>query len=67
MCLEYVSLGSRVRPRIFGSRTVGSVVSCIFSVSVLLYSAGSGVKSVVLVVVYDAFSMSELFMIHVWR
>ena len=64
MCLEYVSLGSRVRPRIFGSRTVGSVVSCIFSVSVLLYSAGSGVKSVV--VVLDAFSMSELSVIHVW-
>ena len=36
-------------PRIFGSLLVGSVVLLICSVSVVLYSAGSGVESVVVV------------------
>ena len=38
------SLGSSVSPRIFGSLFVGSVVLLICSVSVVLYSAGSGCK-----------------------
>ena len=56
MCLLKVSLGSKVTPRIFGSVCVGSVVLFICSVSVVLYSAGSGVKRVV--VVLFAFSVS---------
>ena len=43
MCLFYVSLGSRVSPSIFGLMFMGSVMS---SCSSVLYSAGSGVKRV---------------------
>ena len=49
MCVEYVSLGSKVSPRIFGCGFVGSVVPCIVRPSCVLYSAGSGVKRVVVV------------------
>ena len=45
MCLLYVSLGSRVSPSIFGLMFMGSVMS-ICSSSCVLYSAGSGVKCV---------------------
>ena len=58
MCCEYVSLGSKVTPSILGLRTVGSSVLSILSVSVVLYSAGSGVNSVVCVLV--ALSVSWL-------
>ena len=44
MCLLYVSLGSRVRPSIFG--LMGSVMLSICSSSYVLYPAGSGVKRV---------------------
>ena len=56
MCLLKVSLGSKVTPSILGSVCVGRVVPFICSVSVVLYSAGSGVKSVVDVLF--AFSVS---------
>ena len=46
-----------MRPSSLGCLVVGMVVSCIFSVSVLLYSAGSGVKRVL--VVLEGFSVSE--------
>ena len=46
MCLLYVSLGSRVSPSIFGLMFMGSVMLCICSLSCALYSAGSGVKRV---------------------
>ena len=46
MCLLYVSLGSRVRPSIFGLMLMGSVMLSICSSSCVLYSAGSGVKRV---------------------
>lgn len=49
MCWANVSFGSQVSPRIRGSLTVGSMVLFICSVSVVLYSAGSGVNSVVVV------------------
>ena len=62
VCFEKVSLGSSVSLRIFGSFTVGSVVLSICSVRVVLYSAGSGVKSVV--VVFDALSLSWLSCVH---
>ena len=46
MCLLYVSLGSRVSPSIFGLVFMGSVMLSICSSSCVLYSAGSGVKRV---------------------
>ena len=46
MCLLYVSLGSRVSPNSFGLMVMGSVVLSICSACCVLYSAGSGVKSV---------------------
>ena len=56
MCVEYVSLGSSVSPSILGVLWVGSVSLFICRVRVVLYCAGSGVKSVV--VVLDVFSVS---------
>ena len=49
ICCENVSFGSRVNLRIFGCFVFGSV--CLFNLSnrVVLYSAGSGVKIVVVV------------------
>ena len=46
MCLLYVSLGSRVIPSIFGLMFMGSVVLSICSSGCVLYSAGSDVKRV---------------------
>ena len=46
MCLLYVSLGSRVSPSIFGLMFMGSVMLYICSSRCVLYSAGSGVKRV---------------------
>ena len=46
MCLLYVSFGSRVSPSIFGLIFMGSVMLSICSSSCVLYSAGSGVKRV---------------------
>ena len=44
MCLLYVSLGSRVSPSIFWLMFMGSVMLSNCSSSCLLYSAGSRVK-----------------------
>ena len=44
-CELYVSFGSKVRPRTFGCVAMGSVLLCIFRSRLLVYSAGSGVKS----------------------
>ena len=46
MCLWYVSLGSRIRPSIFGLIFMGSVILSIYRSSCVLYSAGSGVERV---------------------
>ena len=46
MLLLYVSLGSRVNPSIFGLMCMGSVMLSICSSSCVLYSAGSCVKRV---------------------
>ena len=62
MCLLKVSLGSRVSPRIFGWVSVGRVMLSIFSLSCLLYSAGSGVNRVV--IVFVAFSSRSLSFVH---
>ena len=46
MCLLYVSLGSRVSPSILGLMFMGSVMLSVCSSSCVLYSSGSGVKRV---------------------
>ena len=46
MCVRYVSLGSKVRPRTFGCVAMGSAVLFIFRSRLLLYSARSGVNRV---------------------
>ena len=55
MCVLYVSFGSKVRPRTFGCVAMGSALLCIFTSILLLYSAGSGVNRVQ--VVLSGFSM----------
>ena len=49
MCLLYVSLGSRVSPSILELMFMGSVMLSICGSSCVLYSAGSGVKRVLVV------------------
>ena len=56
MCVLYVSFGSKVRPRTFGCVAIGSAVLCILrSRLLIIYSAGSGVNRVQ--VVLSGFSM----------
>ena len=59
MCVLYVSLGSKVRPTTFGCVTLRSAVLFIFRSRLLLYSAGSGVNRVQ--VVLSGFSEIVLF------
>ena len=46
MCLLYVSLGSKVRPRTFGCVAMGSALLFIVRSRLLVYSAGYGVNRV---------------------
>ena len=46
MCVQYVSFGSKVRPRTFGCVSMGSAVLFIFRSRLRLYSAGCGVNRV---------------------
>ena len=46
MCVLYVSFGSMVRPRTFGCIAMGCAVLFILRSRLLLYSAGSGVNRV---------------------
>ena len=46
MCLVFVSLGSRVSPSIFGLMFIGSMMLSLCSSNCVMYSAGSGVKRV---------------------
>ena len=55
MCLLYVSFGSKVRPRTFGCVAMRSAVLVIFRPRLLLYSAGSGVN--IVQVVLSGFSV----------
>ena len=55
MCLLYVSFGSKVIPRTFGCVAMGSALLCIFRSRLLVYSAGSGMSRVQ--VVLSGFSM----------
>ena len=63
MCLLYVSLGPRVRPSIFGLMFMGSVMLPICSSSCVLYSAGSGMNRVH--VVLSGLRMRSMFVFHV--
>ena len=49
MCVQYVSFGSKVRPRTFGCVAMRSAVLFIFRSRLLLYSAESGVNRVQIV------------------
>ena len=55
MCVPYVIFGSKVRPRTFGYVAMGSAVMFIFRSRLLLYSAGSGVN--IVQVVLSGFSV----------
>ena len=55
MCVLYVSFGSKVRPRTFGCAAMGSAVLCMLRSRWLVYSAGSGMNRVQ--VVLSGFSM----------
>ena len=55
MCVLYVSFGWKVRPITFGCVVMGSALLCIFRFRLLVYSAGSGVNRVH--VVLSGFSM----------
>ena len=46
MCVLYVSFWSKVRPRIFGCAAMGSALLCIFRSRLFVYSAGSVVNIV---------------------
>ena len=46
MCVLYVSFGSKVRPRNFGCVAMGSALLFIVRSRLLVYSAGSGVNRV---------------------
>ena len=46
MCMLYVNVGSKVRPRTFGCVAMGSALICIFRSRLLVYSAGSGMNTV---------------------
>ena len=59
MCVLYVSFGSKVRPRTFGCIAMGSALLFIIRSRLLVYSAGSGVNRVQ--VVLSGFSKRLLF------
>ena len=64
ICSLNVSLGSKVSPSILGLRIVGSRVLSSCSDSSSLYSAGSGVKSVVIVLLalsFRSFAFVQVF------
>ena len=56
MCVLYVSFGSKVRPRTFGCIAMGSALFCIFRSRLLVYSAGSSMN--IVQVVLSGFSVS---------
>ena len=51
MCVLYVSFGSKVRSRTFGYVDMGSAVLFILRSRLLVYSAGSGVNRVQVVLI----------------
>ena len=65
MCVLYVSFGSKVRPRTFGCVAMGSALLFIVRSRLLVYSAGSGVNRVQ--VVLSGFLTFLLRVEHKWR
>ena len=68
MCVLYVSFGSKVRPRTFGCVAMDKTGLFILRSSLLLYSAGSGVNRVQ--VVLSGFSVRLICFVHaktLWR
>ena len=63
-CVLYVSFGFKERPRTFGCIAMGSAVLFIFRSRLLLYSAGSGVNRVQ--VVLSGFSVRLFCFVHVF-
>ena len=63
MCVLYVSFESKVRPRAFGCIAMGSAVLFILRSRFLLYSAGSGVNR--LQVILSGFSVRLLCFVQV--
>ena len=59
MCALYVSFWSKLRPRTFGYVAMGSALLCKFRSRLFVYSAGSGVNRVQ--VVLSGFSMRLFF------
>ena len=59
MCVLYLSFGSKVRPRTFGCVAMGSALLFIVRSRLLVYSAGSGVNRVK--VVLSGFSKRLLY------
>ena len=57
MCVLYVSFGSKIRPIIFGCIAMGSALLCIFRSRLLVYSAGSGMNRVQVVVQWVVVSL----------
>ena len=57
MCVLYVSFGSKVRDITFGCVAIGSAVLFILRSRLLVYSAGSGVNTVQ--VILSGFSVGE--------
>ena len=64
MCVLYVSLGSKVRPKTFGGVAMGSVVLFILRSILLLYYVGSGVNRVQIDLF--GFSMRLFCFVQVW-
>ena len=62
MCVLYVSLGSKVRPRTFGCVAMGRAVLFILRSRLLVYCAGSGENRVQ--VVLSGFSVRLCVMLH---
>ena len=62
MCVLYVGFGSKVRPMTFGCVDMGSAVLIILMSRLLLYSAGSGVNRVQ--VILSGFSVRSLCFVH---
>ena len=62
MCVLYVSCGSKIRPRTFRCVAMGSALLCIFRSRLIVYSAGSGVNRVQ--VVLSGFSMRLFSFVH---
>ena len=60
MCVQYGSFGSKVRPRAFGCVAMGSTYWCIFRSRLLVYSAGSGMNR--MQVVLSGFSKKLIYL-----